>query len=108
MTEGQARLAADWLTIWHSEAAALAEDRELREAWQRMMSGLAAHGAAFIQAALHHPSGHDPSGGAGSASPPGTPSAGDASVAMAERPDQRDAVIADLQRRIAALERRDP
>ena len=83
---------ADWLTIWQSEAAAMAVDRELREALER--------GAAFLaaQAALLGAF-YDPARLAGAAQPAGA-------APLAPAPDARDAAIAALEQRVLELERK--
>jgi hypothetical protein len=49
------RLAEDWITLWQSEIAALAADREAAEAWSAATSALAALGAAWLRAAAAPP-----------------------------------------------------
>ena len=53
------RLAEDWITLWQSEIAGLAADREAAEAWavvaQGMAQGMAAMGAAWMRAASTPP-----------------------------------------------------
>ena len=43
-------LARDWITLWQSELAALAADREAQESWQAMMSLWAGAAAAMLNA----------------------------------------------------------
>lgn len=103
---GTAQLLENWVTIWHSELAALAGDREVQEAIQRLIDAWAAQAllaaraiGAAVDAARH----------AGTAAPPGTAAAGyasDAHAPSAPTPDGRDAVIAELLARVAELERR--
>ena len=92
-------LAADWITIWQSEWAAAAVDREVREAWMR---AAAQAGASLPQAP------GDPASG------PARPVPAARASTAADAPDARgaggaslrDAAIADLRDRVAALERR--
>ncbi|MBC7801507.1 MAG: hypothetical protein H7Z10_12870 [Gemmatimonadaceae bacterium] len=89
-------LAADWITIWQSEWAALVADREVQDAWQRTIAAwagqamLAVRAQEAIDAAARR---------ARAVSPPGPTPAADAF-------DARDRVIADLLARVAELERR--
>ncbi len=82
-------LAEDWRTIWDSELAGMARDRELRE------------GVAPALAHWHAASGvrRDPAGAAG-------PDAASRAPALDAAPDPRDAEIARLSARIDALERK--
>lgn len=70
----QARLAADWAVILHSEAAALAVDREALEALQRAAARLA------LQAAILGSTAHDAPGRPRPDAPPGAASLADAPV----------------------------
>jgi hypothetical protein len=91
-------LARDWITLWQSELAAAAADREIQEAWQTFAALWAGAATAFAQALPRD--GHDGrSGGTGAAA---APRAAPAAVA----PDSRDAEIERLRRRVDALERR--
>src|SRR6185312_8865732 len=95
------KLAQDWLTLWQSELAALAVDREAQETWHAVLSLWA---AATAQATgVEHPDRR-----AGAAAAPGAAPA-------AAAPDARDAAldrlsrrVADLEARLAELERGDP
>ena len=88
MTDDQAdQTAADWATIWRSEWAAMALDRELAETLQRVAANALAG-----RASPNAP------GCAGAEPPPRPASVADAPGAA------RD--IADLQARVAELERR--
>ncbi|WP_237217610.1 hypothetical protein, partial [Falsiroseomonas oryziterrae] len=51
------RLAEDWITLWQTEIAALAADREAAEAWAAAASAWAALGAAWMRAAAAPPFG---------------------------------------------------
>jgi hypothetical protein len=87
-------LARDWITVWQSELAALAADREAGETWQQTLAlwaGLAACVLGGADAAGAHPAGAD------AASRP---------APAAAAPDARDAAIDRLARRIGELERR--
>ena len=84
-------LLTDWITIWHSEWAALATDRELGEAAQRSA-------AAWADAAVALTAAADASGLAGAAAPPRPAPA-------AAAPDPRDAALAALGARVEQLER---
>jgi hypothetical protein len=97
---GQEGLTQDWLTLWRSELAGMAVDRELRESWAAM-TGLWAQtmqdAAAAAARAAAAP--HEPAGRAGADAP-----AGPAPAAAA--PDPRLDEIEQLNRRVAELERR--
>jgi hypothetical protein len=93
-------LARDWITIWQSELAALATDRELHESWIRWVTlwAQAAHAATSLLPGAAPP--HEPAPGrAGSAAPAGP-------AAPVAAPDARDATIERLAERVAELERR--
>jgi hypothetical protein len=92
---------ADWITIWQSELAAMATDRETHEAWVRFVAlwARAAGAAARFLPQAPAPRADGPGGYAGSAAPPG------AAAAMAA-PDARDAAIQHLADRVDELERR--
>jgi hypothetical protein len=94
-------IAADWVTIWQSELAALATDREMQDAWTRLV----ARWAQLAQAAVRLL----PQGVAGSAdgsagrAGPAAPARPKAPVAA---PDARDAALQHLADRVEELERR--
>jgi len=91
----QRQLVQDWITLWQSELAALAVDREAHETWQAMLALWAGAASAMLQAWPHeHP---DRRAGA-------TAEAGAAPAAAA--PDPRDAAIERLTRRVGELEAR--
>jgi hypothetical protein len=92
-------LARDWLTIWQSELAAAAADRELRETWQQLVAAWAGAAGAMLQGLPRGRSDAAPPGRAGPAAPPGP-------APVAAAPDPRDAEIDRLGDRIAELERR--
>lgn len=104
-------LMRDWVSLWQSELAAMASDREAQEGWQRM--------ARFWTQAMGQPQDGGPSFGAmpNGAAYDGNASAGAAASAWAKAASHafggRDAElermaarIAELERRIAELERR--
>ena len=98
-------LVADWITIWQSEWAAIAVDREVRDAWPRMaaQAGATQAGAVPFQPA---PADAAP-GSARPASPARAAAAADAPNARdAASASLRDAAVADLVDRVAELERR--
>ena len=84
--------ARDWITVWQSELADTAVDRELQETWQRML-------ALWAQAAGGPLPGWSDAGRSRS---PVAPRA----TAAAAAPDTRDAEIGRLAERVAELERR--
>src|SRR5271165_577648 len=120
-------LARDWVTLWQSELAAIAADREAQESWQAILALWAGAAGAMLAAAprawpphahprqaqpshaephplpdVAHPSispaPHEPADGrAGAAAPPGA-------AAAAAAPDPRDAEIDRLARHVAELE----
>ena len=93
-----AQLARDWITIWQSEAAALAADREMQEGLQRL-ADLWARVAAAGLAAFDGPAGRP-----GPAAPAGAaPAAAASDAGELARLRER---IAELESRLAALERR--
>ena len=87
-------LARDWITLWQSELAALAADREAQETWQALLSLWAGAAAATLQAMPR--AGHERARPAQSPRP----------AAATTAPDARDAEIERLHRRLADLERR--
>ena len=97
-------LARDWVTIWQSELAALADDREAAQTWQRMVDGWARMAEAMI-AATPEPSPAHPSPAHRDERVPG-PAAPAGATAAAAAPDARDAELERLATRVAELERR--
>jgi hypothetical protein len=93
-------LARDWITLWQSELAALAVDREAQETWHVLLSLWAGAAGALISG-LPRGLPDEPAGrrAAGPAAAPGA-----ASVVAA--PDARDAEVERLRGRVAELERR--
>ena len=49
------RLAQDWITLWQSEVAALAADKEAQETWQALAGLWAGMAAACLQSMPHEP-----------------------------------------------------
>jgi hypothetical protein len=92
------RLAADWVTIWQSELAALAADRESAEHMRAAMAVWVAATAALRQHDRAAPGSRPRGPAAGSDAPSRTASASAAS-------DAGD-TIARLEQRVAELERR--
>jgi hypothetical protein len=99
-------LARDWITLWQSELAALAADREAMETWQTMIALWAGAAGAMLNGVSTAPEpgdGADRRAGAAAASRP---------PPAAAAPDPRDAEIerlvgqvAELEQRLAQLER---
>ncbi|WP_245761892.1 hypothetical protein [Falsiroseomonas stagni] len=57
------RLAEDWITLWQTEIAGLAADREVAEGMAGMAAAWAALGAAWLRAATAPPFARTPPGG---------------------------------------------
>jgi hypothetical protein len=100
------RLAQDWITLWQSELAAIAVDREAHETWQAMLALWAGAAATMLHAiprgrpAPQSRQSHDRTARHAKAEPaPRSP-------APAAAPDPRDAEIDRLARHVAALEAR--
>jgi hypothetical protein len=89
-------LARDWVTLWQSEVAAVAVDREAQESVQALAALWANAASAFLAAM---PDGFFPPG-------PGGAHAAPRAAPAAAAPDPRDAQLARLAGRIAELERR--
>ena len=87
------RLMRDWITIWQSELASLATDREAQEAWLALV-GLGAPTAEGLFQGLRPRDERPDTGARPAARPAPHPAA----------PDPRDAEIERLRRRIAELE----
>ncbi len=100
------RLAQDWITLWQSELAAIAVDREAQETWHAMLLLWAGAATATLHAmprgrteSESRPRHDRTARHAKAESAPRTPAA-------AAAPDARDAEIERLARRVAALETR--
>jgi hypothetical protein len=100
-------LARDWITVWQSEIAAVACDREVQETWQ-MLAGLWAGVASLMLQGLPRgqPDGYPPIRARPSATarPPPAAAASDSRDAEVERLARR---VAELERRLAERDRRD-
>jgi hypothetical protein len=90
-------LARDWITLWQSELAALAMDREAQEAWFVSLSLWAAAAGAVL--------GGLPRGLAGDPRRD-TPATAPRPAPAAAAPDAGDAEVERLRERVATLERR--
>jgi hypothetical protein len=98
----------DWITVWQSELAAIAVDREMHENWQEAAATWARLATAMVRdpsSSNHPPTAHDPSPGFVSPRSTGTVDAARA-PAPAAASDARDAEIERLGRHVAALEAR--
>ena len=113
--EDLAALARDWIALWQSELAAMAQDREMREAWTGLLGIWAATALGTIDATdamMRRARAHDhaPAAAARPARPDEPPRpaprdhAPDAGGDAVERLHRR---IAELEARLAALERGD-
>ncbi|HEY2132197.1 MAG TPA: hypothetical protein VGH36_04370 [Acetobacteraceae bacterium] len=89
-------LARDWVTLWQSELAGGAADREMQETWQRLLALWAGAASAVLAGSVH---------GGADVRRPGPPAAARPSPAAAAS-DARDAEIDRLAKRVAELERR--
>ncbi len=96
-TPDLAKLAQDWITLWQSELAALAADREAQEMWRTWLAVWAGVAANAMKALPRNDGVHAGGGGAADA-----PRAAPAAAAS----DPRDAEIDRLAKRLAELERR--
>jgi hypothetical protein len=103
-------LARDWITLWQSEIAALAHDREAAETVARM-AGIWAGLAASLLGAV--PPAHEPAAAPHAATAPAAPRAAPAHAAPDAGMAALHGLLGDLaerlegiERRLAALERR--
>jgi hypothetical protein len=111
--EDLAQLAQDWITLWQSELSALAADRETAETWQALLALWAGSAAAMLRTM---PRGMSASGRDNARDDPARPArsaAASRAAPAAAASDVRDAeidrlhrIIADLERRLADVERR--
>ncbi len=92
-------LARDWITLWQSELAAMAVDREAQETWHAMLALWAGAAGAMLTAAPRERARRTAPGSAGAAAAPGAAPA-------AAAPDPRDAEIERLARHVRDLESR--
>ncbi len=99
-------LAEDWVALWQSELTAMAADRELRESWAAMVALWAsATNATFGMMTPRH---DQPYGAAFTAQPPRAPAAHAAPVPGVDEVANLNRRIAELERRLAAFERDKP
>jgi hypothetical protein len=94
-------LARDWITIWQSELAAVAVDREAQESWQALLALWAGAAGAMLQATAWA----TPDGAPGAAAAPRAAAAAAAPDAGADAVDRLARRVAELERRLAQLER---
>ena len=100
-------MARDWITLWQSELAALAGDREAQEGWIRLLSLWAGMATALLGALpparapepRPHPFHERADARAGTPPPHGA-------APIDAAPDARDAALERLDRRLARLEER--
>ena len=92
-------LAQDWVTLWHSELAALSADPEAQETWRTCLAMWAGWSSNLIKFLPGAPA---DGGAAGRGRPADAPRPAPAAPA----PDARDAEIERLARHVAELERR--
>jgi uncharacterized protein YceH (UPF0502 family) len=100
------RLAADLAAMWQSELAAMAADRELREMFSAMLA-LWARTAAMAMPAMTRADHELAPRGAGAAKPARTATSAAASHARDDEVEQLARRVAELERRLAGLERGD-
>jgi hypothetical protein len=98
------QLARDWITLWQSEIAALAHDREAAETVSRLAAIWAGLAASWLRASPHDAPAARPAAAPGSAPAAAAPDAGLDAVRqllgeLAER-------LGGIEQRLAALERR--
>ena len=91
--------ARDWITIWQSEMTALATDREMTDAWVRLVRLWAETAERAVRLMPTGTPGEPAHRPAGPAAPTGAP-------AFVAASDARDATIQRLAERVAELERR--
>jgi uncharacterized protein YceH (UPF0502 family) len=96
-----AQLVRDWITLYQSELAALASDRETQELWQAALALWAGTAAAML-APQRHERTRRRAGAAEAAGPAPAAAASDTRDAEVERLTRR---VAELEQRLAELER---
>jgi ubiquinone biosynthesis protein UbiJ len=96
-------LAEDWVALWQSELTAMAADRELRESWAAMIAlwAGAAQAAIGMVRAQHDPARRT----ALTTQPAGAAPAAAASKPGVDEVERLNRRIAELEQRLAALER---
>ncbi len=92
-------LAKRYLDLWQEQLAALGADQQLSDQFARLAQDMAARGAAMPLAGFTPPTGGSSGGQPGSSDAPGSAAAGHA-------PGQRDQRLDELERRVAAVEKR--
>jgi hypothetical protein len=96
------KLAQDWITLWQSELAAMAADREIHESWQTVTALWAGTMSTMLRGLPPDPNAHRHDGSNRRSGAADAPRAAPAAAA----PDARDAEIDRLARHVAALEQR--
>jgi hypothetical protein len=91
-------IARDWITIWQSELSAMASDRELQDAWVRLVANWSSAAERMTRPRLDDRLDNAP--GRARAAPAAGPTAPVAPL------DDRDAALQRLANRVAELERR--
>jgi len=97
------KLAEDWVALWQSELTAMAADRELRESLAAMVSLWAA--AATTALGTLRPAHDSALRNAVSPQPPRAAAAAAAPVARLDEIEQLNRRIAELEQRLADVER---
>ncbi|HQU04436.1 MAG TPA: hypothetical protein PLT25_06935 [Acidocella sp.] len=100
------RLAEDWVALWQSELTAMASDRELRESMAAMVALWASTANAALSM-MHTP--YDQAARtAQHTQPPGAAPVAAASQPRLDEVEQLNRRIAELEQRLAQLERAEP
>jgi hypothetical protein len=98
----------DWITIWQSELSAVAADREVQQAWSKLVAMWAANAraaAAFLPPGPYQASPRDGSSGRPRPEPPARPAPA-AAASDAGQHEAESCIIERLARRVEELERR--